>query len=52
MAGALGALQASSLARHCIDLEYQLHNTRLDIALTEKVQLILKRLATILSTLA
>ncbi|WP_342623001.1 hybrid sensor histidine kinase/response regulator [Pseudomonas alkylphenolica] len=52
MAGALGAVQASSLASHCIDLEYQLHNTRLDIALTEKVQLVLKRLATILSTLA
>jgi len=51
MAGALGAVQASSLANHCIDLEYQLHNTKLDAALTQKVQRALKRLATILSTL-
>ncbi|MOA57693.1 Hpt domain protein [compost metagenome] len=51
MAGALGAVQASSLANHCIDLEYQLHNTRLDAALTQKVQRALKRLATILSSL-
>ncbi|PSS48251.1 hybrid sensor histidine kinase/response regulator [Pseudomonas sp. BBP2017] len=52
MAGALGAVQASNLASHCIDLEYQLHNTRLDAPLTQKVQQALKRLATILSTLA
>ncbi|MEG0861438.1 MAG: response regulator [Pseudomonas sp.] len=52
MAGALGAVQASSLASLCIDLEEQLHNARLDAALTRQVQLVLKRLATILSTLA
>lgn len=52
IAGALGAVQASSLASHCTDLEYQLHNARLDVALTQKVQRVLDRLATILSTLA
>ncbi|MNG41542.1 hypothetical protein D3C84_1307880 [compost metagenome] len=52
MAGALGAVQASSLASHCIDLEYQLHNTKLNDTLRQKIHLVLKRLATILSTLA
>ncbi|MNJ82013.1 hypothetical protein D3C77_811360 [compost metagenome] len=52
MAGALGAVQASSLAGLCIDLEEQLHNAKLEAALTQQVQQVLKRLATILSTLA
>ncbi|MNJ80931.1 hypothetical protein D3C77_794930 [compost metagenome] len=52
MAGALGAVQASSLASHCIKLEEQLRIARLDVALSQQIQLVLKRLATILNALA
>ena len=52
MAGALGAVQASRLASQCVDLEDQLHNAKLDAPITQKVQQVLERLATILDTLA
>ena len=51
MAGALGAVQASNLANHCLGLENQLYNTRLDARLAQNIKFVLKRIESTLSTL-
>ena len=51
VAGALGAVQANSLAQACIELESALNRGSLDTALTLKVKTVMQRLSAVLDTL-
>ncbi|MCS4251341.1 hybrid sensor histidine kinase/response regulator [Pseudomonas sp. BIGb0164] len=51
VAGALGAVQANSLAQACIELESALNRGSLDTALTLKVTAVMQRLSAVLDTL-
>lgn len=50
-AGALGAVQANSLAQACIELESALNRGSLDTALALKIKAVMQRLSTVLDTL-
>jgi len=51
VAGALGAVQANSLAQACIELESALNRGSLDTALTLKVKTVMQRLSAVLDPL-